>query len=54
MNVTLPVSYVDPPDVPVGMTLAQYRRQNARPARRGLRRRASRLLRASGWRRRAG
>jgi hypothetical protein len=52
MNVTSPVSYVDPPDVPPGMTLADYRRQSQRPARRGLRRRAGRLLRGSRSRRR--
>jgi hypothetical protein len=39
-----PVSYVDPPDVPAGMTLAQYRRRRSRSPRRGLRRRAARLL----------
>lgn len=43
MNVTLPLSYVDPPDCPEGMTLDEYRRQQARPPRRTLRRRAARL-----------
>jgi hypothetical protein len=52
MNMTLPVFYVEPPDVPVGMTLDQYRRQQA-PARRFRRRRGLRLrmLRAVGLRR---
>lgn len=47
-----PVAYVDPPDVPAGMTLAEYRRRASRPIRRGLRRRAGRLLRGVGRRRR--
>jgi hypothetical protein len=52
MNMTLPVFYVEPPDVPVGMTLEQYRRRHA-PGRRVRRRRAMRLrvLRAVGLRR---
>jgi hypothetical protein len=49
-----PVVYVDPPDVPAGMTLAQYRRRGSRRARRGLRGRAARLLGGAGRRRRAG
>ena len=49
-----PVFYVEPPDVPVGMTLDQYRRRHATP-RRIRRRRAMRLrvLRAVGLRRSA-
>jgi hypothetical protein len=43
VNVTLPVSYVDPPDCPPGMTLAEYRRLRARPSRPSLRQRATRL-----------
>jgi hypothetical protein len=54
MNAPPPLDYVDPPDVPAGMTLAQYRRRASRPTRRGLRRRAGRLLRSAGRRRRAG
>jgi len=54
MNTPLPVAYVDPPDVPAGMTLAQYRRRSSRSTRRGLRRRAGRLLRGAGRRRRVG
>jgi len=38
MNVPLPLSYVEPPDVPEGMTLAEYRRSR-RPAPRVSRRR---------------
>ncbi|HEX2396915.1 MAG TPA: hypothetical protein VHI73_02120 [Solirubrobacteraceae bacterium] len=49
-----PVVYVDPPDVPVGMTLAEYRRRGSRSTRRGLRRRAGRLLRSAARRRRVG
>jgi hypothetical protein len=41
MNV--PMNYVDPPDVPEGMTLEDYRRGRSRPARR--RRRLGRLRR---------
>jgi hypothetical protein len=40
---TTPMNYVDPPDVPEGMTLAEYRRRTREgepPKRRGLRRRA--------------
>jgi hypothetical protein len=29
-----PMSYVDPPDVPEGMTLLEYRRRTRRPIRR--------------------
>jgi hypothetical protein len=29
---TCPMNYVDPPDVPEGMTLAEYRRERAQPA----------------------
>ena len=54
MNTPLPVTYVDPPDVPAGMTLAEYRRRGARSTRGGLRRRAGRLLRSAGRRRRPG
>jgi hypothetical protein len=47
-----PVFYVEPPDVPAGMTLEQYRRRHATP-RRARRRHAMRLrlLRAAGFRR---
>ena len=47
-----PRFYVEPPDVPVGMTLDQYRRRHATP-RRVRRRRTIRLrvLRAVGLRR---
>jgi hypothetical protein len=54
MNTPPPVAYVDPPDVPAGMTLAEYRRHASEPTRRGLRRRARRLLRGAARRRRAG
>lgn len=40
---TAPVRYVDPPDVPEGMTLAEYRRTRAVP--RPRRRLITRLLR---------
>jgi hypothetical protein len=29
-----PMAYVDPPDVPEGMTLSEYRRRTERPVRR--------------------
>ena len=52
MNMTVPVLYVEPPDVPAGMTLDQYRRRHV-PARPVRRRRSMRLrvLRAVGLRR---
>lgn len=53
MNVTAPVSYVDPPDCPPGMTLAEYRRLRPRSSRRGLRQRASLLRLFRSRRRRA-
>jgi hypothetical protein len=53
MHAPPPVAYVDPPDVPAGLTLNQYRRLGSRPTRRGLRHRAGRLLRGAGRRRRA-
>jgi hypothetical protein len=53
MNVTAPVSYVDPPDCPPGMTLAEYRRRRSQGSRRSLRQRASRLLPLRSRRRRA-
>lgn len=31
MNMALPLSYAEPPDVPEGMTLAEYRRSRRRP-----------------------
>jgi hypothetical protein len=47
---TPPFVYAEPPDVPEGMTLADYRRLRCGPARRGffarLRRRMSRAARA--------
>jgi hypothetical protein len=49
---TLPVSYVDPPDVPVGMTLHEYRRLKAQPARRSPRRWATWLIMRRAARRR--
>lgn len=38
------VNYVDPPDCPEGMTLAEYRRTRSRPRRRTLRQRFWRRL----------
>ena len=39
MNMVLPLSYAEPPDVPEGMTLAEYRRSRRPGPRRPSRRR---------------
>jgi hypothetical protein len=39
MNMVLPLSYAEPPDVPEGMTLAEYRRSRRPAAPRSKRRR---------------
>jgi len=39
---TPPIVYVDPPDVPEGMTLDEYRRLRTRPSRGGRLRRITR------------
>lgn len=52
MSMALPLSYAEPPDVPEGMTLAEYRRSRRPPARR--RSRPRRMVAALRGRRRRG
>jgi hypothetical protein len=52
---TPPCQYVDPPDIPEGMTMGEYRRTRTRPARPGLlaRLRRSKQSPRASWRRRS-